>query len=66
MASKATAVLTPTALVERWGGAVTEGTLGNWRAQGRGPRFFRPSGGRTGKVLYRLEDIEAWERENRS
>ena len=66
MTSNASVVLTPASLVERWGGAVTLGTLSNWRVQGRGPRFFRPSGLRTGRVLYRLEDVEAWERENRS
>lgn len=64
MASKPTAVLTPAALAERWGGAVSLGTLSNWRSQGKGPRFFRPAGTRTGKVLYRLEDVESWEREN--
>ncbi|WP_426608855.1 hypothetical protein [Bradyrhizobium sp. McL0616] len=35
---------------------VAEGTLSNWRIQGRGPRFVRIGG----KVCYRDEDIDAF------
>jgi hypothetical protein len=31
--------LSPPDVVERWNGAVTTGTLANWRAQGRGPSY---------------------------
>jgi hypothetical protein len=34
----------------------SEGTLANWRMQGRGPRFYRV--GR--KIVYKPEDIEAF------
>jgi len=36
-------------------------TLIKWRSRRRGPRFIRP-GGEGGPVLYRLSDVEAWER----
>lgn len=35
-------------------------TIRHWRMRGEGPRSFSP-GGRL--VRYRLEDVEAWERE---
>lgn len=35
---------------------VAEGTLSNWRIQGKGPRFVRIGG----KICYRDEDIEAF------
>ena len=38
------------------------GTIANWRSKGQGPRFLRPSGGKRGRILYRLEDIDEWER----
>jgi hypothetical protein len=34
--------------------------LQNWRVAGTGPKFWKPS---ARKVLYRLADVEAWERE---
>lgn len=36
---------------------VTSQTLANWRVQGRGPRFVSVSPTR---VLYKIEDLEAW------
>jgi hypothetical protein len=59
-------VLTTEDLVARWGGTITKRTLETWQSEGKGPRFFRPSGGNKGKKLYRRVDVEAWERENRS
>lgn len=35
---------------------VAEGTLANWRVQGRGPAFVRIGG----KICYRDEDIDAF------
>jgi hypothetical protein len=35
---------------------LAEGTLANWRVQGRGPAFVRVGG----KICYRDEDIEAF------
>lgn len=49
--------LTPAELVERLRGAVTVGTLANWRAARRGPPYVKI--GR--KVFYPLEGIEQWE-----
>jgi predicted DNA-binding transcriptional regulator AlpA len=33
-------------------------TLNAWRREGRGPRSFRLGG--TGRVVYKVEDIESW------
>jgi predicted DNA-binding transcriptional regulator AlpA len=52
-------LLTPDELVTRWDGAVTTGTLANWRSQDRGPRYVKI--GRA--VRYRLADIVEWENE---
>lgn len=50
-----TPYLRPHELAERW--CMSPKTLGRWRWIGAGPRFLKVSG----KVLYRLEDIEAFE-----
>jgi len=46
--------LTPHQVSEMYG--IAKGTLGNYRAQRRGPRFYKVGK----KVLYRIEDIEAY------
>lgn len=50
--------LTPTQLVARWGGAIGTGTLANWRAQGKGPKFTRLGV----KIAYRVVDVEDYEK----
>lgn len=52
-----TPTLTPADLASRWGCHV--GTLANMRSAGRGPAYLRPAG----RVVYRLEDVEAFEAE---
>jgi len=42
-------------LAQRW--HVSEATLERWRCEGIGPKFLKLSG----RVLYRLVDIEAYE-----
>ncbi len=42
-------------LADRWN--VSEATLERWRSEGIGPRFMKIQG----RVLYRLQDIEAYE-----
>lgn len=42
---------------------VSVGTLQNWRCQGIGPRFYKLTNGRQGRVRYRLADIERYEAE---
>lgn len=44
-------------LAERWG--LSEASLERWRSEGIGPIFLKLQG----RVLYRLEDIEAYETE---
>jgi hypothetical protein len=47
--------LRPNELADRW--HISWKTLARWRWTGDGPQFLKASG----KVLYRLEDIEAYE-----
>lgn len=55
--------LTTAELARRWG--MNPVTLRGWRRDGKGPAFFRPSGNQRGKVLYRLGDVQKWEREQK-
>lgn len=50
--------LTPSALAQRW--SLEPNTLGQWRWNGRGPKYLKI--GR--RVLYRLNDIEEFEKRN--
>jgi predicted site-specific integrase-resolvase len=50
--------LTQRELAERW--QVSEACLERWRTEGRGPVYMKL----IGRVVYRLEDIEAFERES--
>jgi hypothetical protein len=52
-------LLTPEELCERWKGSVTVATLAAWRARDIGPAYVKI--GR--QVLYRLADVEKYERE---
>jgi predicted site-specific integrase-resolvase len=54
----ATDRLTQRELAERW--QVSEACLERWRTEGRGPVYMKL----IGRVVYRLEDIEAFERES--
>lgn len=45
-------------LAERWG--LSPKTLERWRVQGIGPVYIRLPG----RVVYRLEDVEAYERDS--
>ena len=47
--------LRPNELADRW--HISWKTLARWRWTGDGPRFLKVSG----KVLYRIEDVEAFE-----
>lgn len=40
-AQKQSTYLTPQELVLRWNGAVTTGTLANWRNKGKGPAYTK-------------------------
>lgn len=52
--------LTVEEVVERYRGAVTVGTLDNWRAMRIGPAYIK-----VGKaVLYPVEELDAWDRQN--
>jgi hypothetical protein len=52
--------LTPEEVSERYRGAITVGTLRNWRAMRIGPAFVK-----IGKaVLYPVEQLDAWDQKN--
>lgn len=51
--------LTAEEIAIRWGGVVSVHTINSWRAKDTGPRWMRL--GR--QVVYRLEDVEAYEME---
>lgn len=52
--------LTVPQLVERWKRQVTVATLATWRSRGNGPPYVKVGG----KVLYRVTDLEAYEKKN--
>ena len=54
------AFLTANQLAQRWNGVVTTGTLANWRSKRVGPPFTKLRG----RVLYPVDQVEAWEAAN--
>lgn len=52
--------LSPSQLVLRWDGAVTTGTLANWRSKGQGPAFSKFGS----RVRYPLAKVTEWEAKN--
>lgn len=49
--------LTPAAVIELYPGiAKCPGVLANWRAQGRGPKYYKAHR----RIIYKPEDIEAF------
>lgn len=60
MAQTATTYLTPQELVLRWNGAVTTGTLTNWRNKGKGPDYTKFGS----RVRYSLDRVVSWEEKN--
>jgi hypothetical protein len=57
-ASSAPPLLTQKLLARRW--HISHRTLERWRCEAAGPPYVRL----VGRVLYRIEDIERYEREN--
>ena len=52
--------LTAAQVVERWDGAVSAGTLANWRTAGKGPAYQKFGN----RVRYPIAHLEAWEAQN--
>lgn len=52
--------LTAAEVSQRWGGAVSTGTLANWRAQKKGPSYQKLGS----KVRYPVAQLEQWEAAN--
>jgi hypothetical protein len=53
---------TPEELVRRYGDKVTVRTLANWRSAGISPPYCKIGG----RILYRITDIEEWEKRRTS
>jgi len=51
--------LTTKQLAKRWG--LEPQTIRSWRLKGYGPQYVRLGDRKRGRVVYRLEDIQAWE-----
>lgn len=60
MAQTASNYLTPQELVQRWNGAVTTGTLANWRNKGKGPAYTKFGS----RVRYNLDAVVSYEEQN--
>ena len=56
-------LLTTKQLCERW--QITQDTLRQWRVSDNGPPYIKLGDGRAAPVRYKLEDIEAYERQNK-
>lgn len=54
--------LTTDELAKRW--SIATNTIRRWRTEGMGPSFVKLGSGIRSAVRYRLEDIEAYERDN--
>lgn len=53
-------MLTTEQLAARW--SMSPHTLENWRSQGRGPKYIKLGDGKSCNVVYRLRDVEKWEK----
>lgn len=54
-------ILTSKDLAERW--KMSEQMLRVWRVKNKGPNYFKLGEGKKASVRYRLEDVEAWEKQ---
>lgn len=54
-------ILTSKELAERW--KMSEQMLRVWRVKNKGPNYFKLGDGEKASVRYRLEDVEAWEKQ---
>ena len=52
--------LSASELADRWSGAVTKGTLANWRSNNKGPAFVKVGS----RVRYPLDQVVAYEAVN--
>jgi hypothetical protein len=57
MAQAQSKFLSAAEVSQRWGGAVSTGTLANWRVQKKGPPYQKLGS----KVRYPVALLEAWE-----
>jgi predicted site-specific integrase-resolvase len=53
-------LMTPEEVCARWRNKIDKKTLANWRWRGRGPLAMKLGG----RILYRIEDVVAWEKRN--
>lgn len=55
-------LLTPEQVAARYG--MTPASLANWRLAGKGPKFIRLGSGPRPRVMYRVDDVIEWEKQN--
>lgn len=55
-------ILTSKELAERW--KMTDQILRKWRMENKGPKYFKLGESGKASVRYRLEDVEAWEKQH--
>ncbi len=55
-------LLHPSQVAQRY--EITEGTLANWRRDGRGPVWINLGDGKRPRVMYRKSDLVAWENDH--
>jgi hypothetical protein len=55
-------MLTTNELAARW--KLNPKSLSNWRSKGIGPVYVKLGEGRSCKIVYRVEDIQAFEQRN--
>jgi predicted DNA-binding transcriptional regulator AlpA len=54
--------LTPSQLAKRWENIVSRGTIDQWRAKRRGPKFIRLGS----RIVYAISDVEDYEKQRLS
>lgn len=55
-------LLTPEQVAARYG--ITPASLANWRLAGKGPAYIRLGSGPRARVMYRVDDVIQWEKQN--
>lgn len=55
-------LLTPQSVAQRYN--MTPESLANWRREGKGPKWIKLGTTKRPRVMYRMQDVLAWEENN--
>ncbi len=55
-------LLHPSQVAQRY--EISDGTLANWRREGKGPRWIKLGDGKRPRVMYRMSDLIEWENDH--